>query len=79
MDLFCETGIPREHGLFREVTIRLGQQFLPDRPYSGELGMLFDRLFPHREDPDWLERLDDPTLKRLTELVAGDLEPESPC
>lgn len=75
LDLFCETGIPREHGLFREVAIRLGERFLPDRPYSGELGMLFDRLFPHGEDPDWLERLEEPTLKRLTELVAGDLEP----
>lgn len=76
LDLFCETGIPREHGFFREVSIRLTERFLPDRPYSGELGMLFDRLFPHRDDPDWLERLDEATFDRLRELVQGDLETE---
>lgn len=74
LDLFCESGIPREHGLLGEVAIRLSERFLPDRPYSGELGMLFDRLFPHKQDPDWLGRLDEATLKRLVELIHGDLE-----
>jgi len=76
LDLFCETGIPRSHGLLHEVAIRLSERFLPDRPYSGELGMLFDRLFPHGEDPDWLERLDEETLTRLINLVQGNLDAE---
>lgn len=74
LDLFCETGIPREHGFFREISIRLSERLLPDRPYSGELGMLFERLFPDPEDPLWVERLDDPTLQRLLALLQGDFE-----
>ncbi|HEY1170198.1 MAG TPA: hypothetical protein VGH19_02405 [Verrucomicrobiae bacterium] len=74
LDLFCETGIPREHGFFREVSIRLSERLLPARPYSGELGMLFERLFPDADDPAWVERLDETTLQRLLELLQGDFE-----
>jgi len=79
LDLFCETGLPREHGFFSEVGIRLSKRFLPDRPYSGELGMLFDRLFPDDGDPVWIGLLDDATLKRLDDLLESDqvaAEPE---
>jgi site-specific recombinase len=78
LDLFCETGLPREHGFFSEVSIRLSERLLPDRPYSGELGMLFDRLFPHEADPNWIERLDETTLKRLEELLQSNAESAEP-
>lgn len=78
LDLFCETGLPREHGFLRELGIRLSEQFLPDRPYSGELGMLFDRLFPHAEDPHWISSLDEAMWCQLQALLLAESASDEP-
>src|SRR5580658_10806274 len=53
--LFSETGLPRQFGLLSEIGERLARKFLPSRPGSAELGVLFERLFPCRGDDLWIE------------------------
>jgi site-specific recombinase len=67
--LFSETGLPRQFGLLTEISERIGRKFLPSPPGSAELGVLFDRLFPSRDDYLWIEQLDDATLERLSALL----------
>src|SRR5882757_2051525 len=65
LELFSETGLPRQFGWVREASERLANKILPAPPGSAELGVLFDRLFPHRHDEAWIEGLDEPTLQRF--------------
>ena len=51
--LFSETGLPRQFGLLTEIGERWTRQFLPTPPGSAELGVLFERLFPYRDDDVW--------------------------
>lgn len=67
--LFSETGLPRQFGLLTEVTERLARKFLPAPPGSAELGVLFDRLFPYRNDDVWIAHLDETVLQRFEELL----------
>jgi site-specific recombinase len=73
LELFTETGLPRQFGMMQEIGERLARKLLPP-PGSTELGVLFDRLFPHRHDAEWLETLDDATLLRFQELVEFEVE-----
>jgi site-specific recombinase len=70
VDLFGATGLPRQFGLISEMIERTGKKLLPAPPESAELGILFDRVFSHRHDADWIEQLDEPTLERLAELLS---------
>jgi site-specific recombinase len=74
--LFSETGLPRQFGLWTEITERLTRKFLPPQPGSAELGVLFDRLFPYREDDAWIENLDEVTLQRFGALLELGVGPE---
>jgi site-specific recombinase len=67
--LFSETGLPRQFGLLTEISERLTRKFLPPRPDSAELGVLFDRLFPYRNDDAWIGGLDVTALQRFAELL----------
>jgi site-specific recombinase len=67
LDLLTETGLPRQFGMVQEMVERLARKVLPP-PGSAELGVLFDRLFPHRRDDEWIEKLDESTLRRLRDL-----------
>jgi site-specific recombinase len=67
--LFSETGLPRQFGLLSEIGERLARKFLPSRPGSAELGVLFERLFPCRGDDLWIENLDEATLERFGGLL----------
>jgi site-specific recombinase len=69
LDLFSETGLPRRFGLFNELGERLASRFLPPHADSAELGVLFDRLFPHRDDAAWVENLDEASLQRFEALL----------
>ena len=78
LDLFCETGLPNQHGLLREIVIRLQERLLPAPAYTGELGLLFDRLFGDEDDAAWIQRLDEATLIRIIDLIeAGASSKES--
>lgn len=74
--LFSETGLPRQFGLLTEIGERLARKFLPSRPGSAELGALFERLFPWRNDDLWIESLDDSTLERFGALLEHGVGPE---
>jgi site-specific recombinase len=74
--LFSETGLPRQFGLLTEISERLTRKFLPPQPGSAELGVLFDRLFPYRNDHVWMEQLDEATLERFGALLEHGAGPE---
>jgi site-specific recombinase len=67
--LFSEAGLPHQSGLLTEISERLTRKFLPPQPGSAELGVLFERLFPYRNDDLWIEKLDEETLDRFGELL----------
>ena len=74
--LFSETGLPRQFGLLTEISERLTRKFLPPPPGSAELGVLFDRLFPYRNDDAWIETLDETALERFGALLEFGVGPE---
>lgn len=75
LDLFSETGLPRQCGMLQEMSERLARKLLPP-PGSAELGILFDRLFPHKQDDAWIEKLDETTLQRFRGLLEFEVAPE---
>ncbi|HTH47874.1 MAG TPA: hypothetical protein VMB21_10215 [Candidatus Limnocylindria bacterium] len=68
LDLFCETGLPRESGFIREAMSRLGNELLPEAPGNRDLGDVMARLFPSAADVDRLEALDPDLIRSLAEL-----------
>lgn len=68
LDLFCETGLPRETGFLSEAFQRVSQRFLPPPPYDGDVGTLFNCLFPDKQDAVWIESLDADLGTRIREL-----------
>ena len=68
LDLFCETGLPREAGFAQEAFQRLSQRLLPQPPYDGDVGTLFNCLFPDNADALWIEALDGETCARVRAL-----------
>ncbi|HZQ47300.1 MAG TPA: hypothetical protein VFC07_09840, partial [Verrucomicrobiae bacterium] len=75
LELFSETGLPRQFGMLQEMSERLARKLLP-LPGSAELGVLFDRLFPHRKDDAWIEKLDEATLGRFQALLEFEVADE---
>ncbi len=55
--------------MISETLERIGKKIVPPPPDSAELGILFDRVFGHRHDADWIAQLDEATLLRLEELL----------
>ncbi len=68
LDLFCETGLPRETGFIREAMARLGSELLPAAPGNRDLGEVLARLFPSAQDVDRLESLAPELVHGLAEL-----------
>ncbi len=75
LELFSETGLPRRFGMVQEISERLARKLLPP-PGSAELGVLFDRLFPHQQDDAWVEKLDETTLQRFCDLLEFEVAAE---
>jgi site-specific recombinase len=74
--LFSETGLPRQSGLLSEINERLMRKILPPQPGSAELGVLFERLFPCRNDDAWIAQLDAAILDRFGALLEFGVSPE---
>ncbi|WP_347359012.1 site-specific recombinase [Bdellovibrio sp.] len=68
LELYTETGLPRELGLWSELSDRLMMKVLPTPPLDHELGYLFWALFPEKEDPLWISSIDNVTFDKLVEL-----------
>ncbi|KYG63214.1 hypothetical protein AZI86_16050 [Bdellovibrio bacteriovorus] len=70
LELYTETGLPRELGLWSEMVDRLVMKILPTPPLDHELGHLFWALFPDKDDPMWLASIDISTFDRICELFS---------
>ncbi len=71
LDLFTDTGLPRGAAFSHELISRIFARVLPEPPDSRNLDDLFDRLFPHASDADWLEQLE-PELARQVVSIFQD-------
>lgn len=70
LELYTETGLPRELGLWSEMVDRLVLKILPTPPLDHELGHLFWALFPDKDDPLWLSSIDGLTFEHICHLFA---------
>lgn len=76
IELYTETGLPREVGVIGEVWDRLIMKMLPTPPLDHELGYLFWALFPDLRDPLWLASMDHQTFDKLVELFNFEMTSE---
>lgn len=75
LDLFTDTGLPQGAAFTHELVSRVVSEILPDPPDTRDLADIFDRLFPHRSDADWLEKLEGDLPERIVHLFHQDEEP----
>lgn len=68
LELFTETGLPRELGLWSELWDRFMLKLLPTPPLDHELGYLFWALFPDKDDPLWVASIDNATFEKIVDL-----------
>lgn len=68
LELYTETGLPREVGVIGELTDRLTMKILPTPPLDFELGYLFWALFPDERDPAWIASIDYETFAKIVDL-----------
>ncbi len=69
LDLFADTGLPRRAAFSHEALARLTARLLPGPPTTRDLGDIFDRLFSHEHDGDWLERIDAGLAAQIISLI----------
>ena len=72
LDLFADTGLPREVAFTHELMRRIMSRLLPDRPDTRDLADIFDRLFPQGPDADWLEQIDADLARGILDLFHHD-------
>jgi len=72
LDLFADTGLPREPAFLHELLGRVFARLLPSPPETRNLADLFDRFFPRASDPDWMEQLDPEIVTRFLALFQED-------
>lgn len=68
IELYTETGLPQELGIWGELVERLTEKFLPAPPLDSKLGHLFLALFPNPEDAHWVASIDDKTFSQIVDL-----------
>ncbi|MEN0057820.1 MAG: site-specific recombinase [Bdellovibrio sp.] len=68
LELYTETGLPKELGLWSEMVDRFMMKILPTPPLDHELGYLFWALFPDKDDPFWIASIDNVTFDKIVEL-----------
>lgn len=76
LELYTETGLPRELGLWSELVDRLMLKILPPPPLDSELGYLFWALFPEPDDCKWLASIDNTTFDRVVALFHYEVSEE---
>jgi len=70
LDVYAESALPREPGLWSELLELWLRRIVPDNPFAAELGHVLAAAFPRQEDAEFVEGLDDDTLAALTALLA---------
>lgn len=76
IELYTDTGLPKELGMWSEFSDRLMMKLLPTPPLDHELGYLFWALFPDKDDPLWLASIDNVTFDKLVELFQYEVAAE---
>ncbi len=69
--LFADHGFAARRDLWGQIVERLRLRLLPVTPDTDDLSDLFQLLFTHDSDADWLRAIDDDTLARLASLFAA--------
>ncbi|WP_119153346.1 site-specific recombinase [Caldimonas tepidiphila] len=68
--LLADFGFAPRLAFFSELGERLQRAVLPGTPQTHDLAELFQLIFSHAEDSQWLAALDEATLERLSRLFA---------
>ncbi len=68
LELYTETGLPREVGMWSEFSDRVMLKILPSPPLEHELTHLFWALFPNPEDVVWVSGIDSKTFEAIMDL-----------
>ncbi|MFS4460202.1 site-specific recombinase [Bdellovibrio sp. HCB2-146] len=68
LELYTETGLPKELGVWGEAVDRMVMKLLPTPPLDSELGYLLWALFPKDTDPEWITAIDNETFEKLIAL-----------
>ncbi len=76
LDLFCDTGMPRQLGFLSEAGDRILRKLLPQAPSGSDLGAIMDQLFPSQADATWLAQLDAETIGRFQSLFLHEVSAE---
>ena len=71
ISLFAEVGFAPRMALWNEFLGRLRRRVLPLSADTRDLSELFELLFPHEADEQWISAVDDELLERLGLLFAG--------
>ncbi len=71
ISLFAEVGFAPRMALWGEFLGRVRRRVLPQTADTRDLAELFELLFPHEDDAEWINAVDDELLKRLSLLFAG--------
>lgn len=74
LELYTETGFPKELGLWSEFVDRLAMKILPTPPLDHELGYLFWELFPDKNDAQWLASIDNGTFEKIVALFQYEVD-----
>jgi len=69
--LLCDTGLPRAHAFFQELTDRVSAKLFPALPAPNDLSALFLRLFPDAGDGNWVAALPASTLESFAQLFVA--------
>ncbi|MEQ1876700.1 MAG: hypothetical protein ABL958_08640 [Bdellovibrionia bacterium] len=69
VQLFCETGLAQEAGVFSEGADRVLRRLLPVPPKDNELAEIFSRLFRDETDSIWLRHLAPETFHEILALI----------
>ena len=70
LELFCETGLPREPAFWGEALERLLHRVLPSDPNRRDLALVLLAAFPDEGAIGWMEHVDEDTLTRLLALAS---------
>jgi site-specific recombinase len=76
LEMYTETGLPKELGVWGEALDRLLMKMLPTPPLDSELGYLLWALFPKKTDPEWISAIDNDTFEKLVELFSYEVATE---
>jgi len=72
LQLFSQTGLSQEGGLFGEGIDRLLRKILPAPLHENELSELFSRVFTDENDALWITNIPNETLGQIVALIQYD-------